>query len=231
MMVSTRYNKDAGNAAVAARLRNSIGKFWDFVLLAWVTIEVSNCWVLLTEVPDGDEFESLYIADVPVPDGGPWLVEAIVTAAGDFLGSTTTPAEAPDNATIQALRTDFTTTRAGKLDNLDTLISSRAAELTAQAILTDSQTHPTLAEIEGSAVVAKESTLIAIQGAQADIATGVNMLLTGQNTLLDIGQGDWEILNNQMIFYTRSGEELMRFNLLDKAGNATEDGAYKRASL
>lgn len=265
MMVSTRYNKGAGNTAVAARLRNQIGEFWNFNLLVWVAVEVADCWTFLAEVPDSDEFESLYVADVTIPAGGPWLIEAIVTSTGLCLGGEPTPGEAPDNATLQGLRADITTARATKLDNLDAIISSRLAAVdysappspasiavavwsAAERTLTGFGTlvadvwgfavrtitggggsgGVSLAEIEASAVLAKEATLTAIQETQADLATGLNQVLTDAEKLLDIGQGKWEIANNQMVFYTRAGAELMRFNLQDANGNPSMTEVFKR---
>jgi hypothetical protein len=66
---------------------------------------------------------------------------------------------------------------------------------------------------------------------QADLATGLNQVLADTGTLLDIGQGQWEIANNQMIFYARSGAELMRFDLQDKTGTASETQVFKRVPV
>ena len=46
--------------------------------------------------------------------------------------------------------------------------------------------------------------------------------------LLDVEQGDWEIRDNQMIFYKRNGDELMRFDLYDKAGLPSEINVFRR---
>ena len=188
MIAATRYNKGAGNAAVAVRLRGALGTFWNFVTLAWVTQEVANCRVLLQEVQDSDQAESLYVADVAVPLGGPWILEAVLVSTGDFLGSEATPADVP---------------AAGA----------------------------TLVEIEASTVLAKEASLTAIQEAQADLATGINQLLTNTEILLDAGQGKWEIVGNQMIFYRRNGSELMRFDLQDANGAPSMTAVYKRVPV
>lgn len=51
------------------------------------------------------------------------------------------------------------------------------------------------------------------------------------NTLLDVNQGNWEIANNQMVFYKIDGSELMRFNLYDKNNVASEENVYKRTRI
>ncbi len=291
MIASIRYNKNAGNAAIYSRLRNVTGLFWNFSTLAWVTPEVTACRVYLSEIQDSDPAESLYAADVLIPTGGPWIIEAVLAVTGACMGGEATPPDvptAPDNATLQALRTDFTTARATKLDNLDASLSTRATESTAQAILVESQSHPTLGEIEAttvlaksadipaantiaaavwgagsrtltsfgtliadiwgyvtrtvtsggggatlpeieaSTVLAKQATVNTVANGIADIQTGINLVLTEVGTLLDIGQGKWEIVNNQMVFYKKTGAELMRFNLQNKSGVGSETEIFKR---
>jgi hypothetical protein len=56
-------------------------------------------------------------------------------------------------------------------------------------------------------------------------------ILEKVNILLDVEQGDWEIKDNQMIFYDRDGDELMRFDLLDSSGDPTETSVYKREKV
>jgi len=75
-----------------------------------------------------------------------------------------------------ALASVCTEARLAELDgaNLPTDISLAALETTAQSILTESQSHPTLAEIEATTVLAKEATL-------ADATYGLSAL----KTLLD----------------------------------------------
>jgi hypothetical protein len=58
----------------------------------------------------------------------------------------------------------------------------------------------------------------------SQIETNRNLL----NELLDVEQGNWLIQNNQMIFYKRNGDELMRFNLFDSLGNPSEITVYRR---
>ena len=50
-------------------------------------------------------------------------------------------------------------------------------------------------------------------------------------TLIDAQMGNWEITNNQMIFYRVDGSELMRFDLYDKDGNKTSFGVVKRVRV
>jgi hypothetical protein len=47
-------------------------------------------------------------------------------------------------------------------------------------------------------------------------------------TLIHTETGKWKILNNQLIFYKTTGEELMRFNLYDEDGNLTETNVVER---
>jgi hypothetical protein len=77
--------------------------------------------------------------------------ETITTrlAAADYV--------APDNAGIGTLEGRLTADRAGYLDNLST--GAVALEGTAQSILAEMQSHPTLGEIEASTVLAKVSDL------------------------------------------------------------------------
>lgn len=58
--------------------------------------------------------------------------------------------------------------------------------------------------------------------------THMDAVASGVETLLDIGQGKWEIVNQQMVLYTRGGTELMVFDLKDKFGSPTDVGAYQR---
>ena len=47
-------------------------------------------------------------------------------------------------------------------------------------------------------------------------------------TLIDAQLGNWEIKNNQMIFYKTDNSELTRFDLYDKDGKKTTFGVVKR---
>lgn len=61
-----------------------------------------------------------------------------------------------------------------------------------------------------------------------DLEATINTLSNKLDILLDIEQGNWEIKDNQMIFYRRDGTELMRFNLYDKEGNLSDKAVFKR---
>ena len=84
-------------------------------------------------------------------------------------------------------------------------------------IKADSGTVNIILETTGNALAIETTSNSDIQ----DIKTMLNILL-------DVEQGNWEILNNQMIFYKRDGSELMRFNLYDKSGQPSETNVYKR---
>lgn len=62
--------------------------------------------------------------------------------------------------------------------------------------------------------------------------TDNNVLLKKINndlsTLMDFQMGNWEIKDNQMIFYKRNGDILAEFNLLNKYDVPTESSVYKR---
>jgi hypothetical protein len=60
---------------------------------------------------------------------------------------------------------------------------------------------------------------------------GISDIKNLTNDILDIHYGNWEILNNQMVFYDRDNIEIMRFNLKDKSGNASEVSIYKREKV
>jgi len=51
------------------------------------------------------------------------------------------------------------------------------------------------------------------------------------NELKNMEFGNWEIKNNQMIFYDLNGNILTKFNLLDKYNRPTEDHVYKREKV
>jgi len=49
-----------------------------------------------------------------------------------------------------------------------------------------------------------------------------NIILTQLADIKDIEKGNWEIVNNQMIFKRENGTELLRFNLYNKMGGLTD---------
>ena len=67
---------DSGGS-IYARLKNSAGEYWNFSILDWVTPINVNCKKIMTEYPDSDPIESLYMVEADVPPGGPWIEEAV----------------------------------------------------------------------------------------------------------------------------------------------------------
>ena len=53
-------------------------------------------------------------------------------------------------------------------------------------------------------------------------------LQTDLTFIRDEAGGDWQIINNQMIFSKEDGTELMRFDLKDLAGTPVMEGVFKR---
>jgi hypothetical protein len=49
--------------------------------------------------------------------------------------------------------------------------------------------------------------------------------------LLDIQEGNWKILDYQMVFYTRTGQELLRYNLFDKEGTLSDVEVFSREKV
>lgn len=69
MFATVRDTKGQGNSAVYARIRDVSGNFWNFITLAWVTPEVANCRIFLTEYADSDTLQSRYQAPLTPPAG------------------------------------------------------------------------------------------------------------------------------------------------------------------
>mgnify|MGYP001608700997 FL=1 len=93
MQHQIRYTKTLGNSAIYFRLRGKgtdAGKFWNFVILAWETPQVDNCRIFATEYADSDPYDSVYMADVIIPAGGPYIIEAVLESNSEVLGSDTT---------------------------------------------------------------------------------------------------------------------------------------------
>lgn len=63
------------------------------------------------------------------------------------------------------------------------------------------------------------------------VAEGLLHITDTFKTLIDAQMGNWEIKENQMIFYKVDGSELMRFDLYDKDGNKTTFGVVKRVRV
>lgn len=215
MLISIRYNKNAGNAAIYARIRNATGQFWDFTGLAWVSPETANCRVFFTERADGDAAESLFLAEVTIPAGGPWVSEAVRIDTGAVLGNDTTAIDANVSS-----RSTFDGSTVATITNPVTVGTNN-----------DKTGYSLTADYNPAKTAATQASADLIAGGVADAQSGINLLLTGVGTLLDIGQGKWEIAANQMIFYDRAGDELQRFNLQDLAGSPTMGDVFKRVPV
>lgn len=62
-------------------------------------------------------------------------------------------------------------------------------------------------------------------------AAKIDSMVTKIGTILDIEEGNWEIVGSQMIFKDALGNEIMRFNLFNQAGNASAENVYKRTRV
>ncbi len=57
---------------------------------------------------------------------------------------------------------------------------------------------------------------------------------TGQKVSLEVGklleiqEGNWVIVDDEMLFYDNAGEVILRYNLFDKNGNRASEGVYRR---
>jgi hypothetical protein len=102
----------------------------------------------------------------------------------------------------------------------------------------------TLLDIESSSVLAKEATLsqtatwTQVDGMFSPMLDLLASILTNTNgtnsdiaDIADAHLGNWEIVNKQMVFHRRDGTELMRFNLSDKFGNASDHNVMKRVKV
>lgn len=67
MFTSHRDLKGLGNAALYARIRDGIGRYWNLTTLAWVDSESADTKKYLTEYPDGDALESRYATTLTLP--------------------------------------------------------------------------------------------------------------------------------------------------------------------
>lgn len=185
MLVGVRYEKGHGNLSIFARVRNINNKYYNFSTTNWDNLESSNTKVFLTEKPDSDPIDSLYIADIlfPITDS----FREIVDNTGMVIG-------------------------------IDTYYTSSSNNLT-------------LSDIESSTVLAKQSTLSSISNDVSQVLLNTSNVNNNLDDLTDAYLGNWEISNNQMIFFRRDGSELIRFNLSDKFGNASDHNVFKRVKV
>ena len=105
-------------------------------------------------------------------------------------------------------------------DNYKADISALALEATVQAIKSKTDNLPD-----------NPASSTDINNAKADIILKIETNRDLIEELLDIEEGNWEIKDNQMIFYKRDGSELMRFNLFDKSGHPAEVNVFKRERI
>lgn len=135
--------------------------------------EVANGWYKVALVAADLDTLGDYVLHASAAGADPTdrLLAVVANIEADTYARIGAPAGASVSADVAAvkadsggLRTDYTTGRAAALDNLDAAVTTRALETTAQLILTESGSHPTLAEIEASTILAKESTSLAIAG-------------------------------------------------------------------
>lgn len=59
----------------------------------------------------------------------------------------------------------------------------------------------------------------------------LNTIASDVVNLRDYNEGTWKIIANQMIFYRIDDTELMRFDLLDSAGQPISRGAMQRVKV
>ena len=70
--------------------------------------------------------------------------------------------------------------------------------------------------------------LKAMEEAYNSLNTKLDEIKDIVTTLKNVELGNWEIKDNQMIFYDLNGDEIARYDLLDKEGNPTDMYVFKR---
>jgi len=131
-------------------------------------------------------------------------------------------------------------------DNLDTTVSSRLPAISYVApdntnignIWVETQTHPTLTEIEASTILAKQSAMVSVSGTVSGIDTKVDTINTTVNTIaanvvtvdgvvdsiLKTQKNRWRRTGSSFIIYDDDGTTpLYSFTLKDSSGNAVTD--------
>lgn len=89
MVIFIRYNKGAGNSALMCRVRDNLGRFWNFNTLTLDTVESVNTSYTMTEFADSDPYESTYSRDITLPypiDVPAGAVEVYKASTGEVLG-------------------------------------------------------------------------------------------------------------------------------------------------
>lgn len=70
-----------------------------------------------------------------------------------------------------------------------------------------------------------------IENATSSLETKIDGLQPLIQRLLDIEQGTWKILNNQLVVYSPEGEELLKHDLIDRHGFATSTSPFQRRAI
>lgn len=268
MLIAIRYEKGLNNNILYFRLRNVSNQFYSFTSNAWVALETTlGVRRYLTELPDSDPLESLYIIDIQLPSDTMVIKEVVDHRDLSVIGLDvpTSPDDIAINSTIEAIAIKTNTlptlsqiesssilakeitlqakasqasvnaiplspllTSDIRLDTLDAKISTRASSTAVSNIPTNTllSTDPRL-----DAIAITESAIGDIGSVIDIIANDISDIKVDIGTILDVQTGNWEIKNNQMIFYKANGIELMRFNLRDKQGTLSEDRVFKREKV
>jgi len=122
------FTYESGVAPVI-RLRNAARQYWDFTALQWVNSQGTDTRLNYSESANGDG-NSLYVVDVTVPTGGPWIQEAFIVATGEVLAVDTTAIDSPLSEsvtppTVTEIRQEMDA-NSTKLANLDAAVSTRS---------------------------------------------------------------------------------------------------------
>lgn len=121
------FTYDSGTAPFI-RLRNKFRQFWDFTNLQWVAGESAYTKINYAEAENGDD-TSLYVVDVPVPVGGPYIQEAVLPS-GEVVACDTTAidrtlSESIIPPTVEEIRQEMDA-NSTKLARLDANVSTRS---------------------------------------------------------------------------------------------------------
>jgi len=191
--------------------------------------------------PSGSEVWSSQGGSITELGNGAYRITFTPNATGDWIinvvHTTYFPAGKSENfrctdieTSIDNIQSDLDNPAQYKAD-----VSSLALESTAQAIKSKTDNLPSDPSSQSQVETAITLSETNIRGADSDtlktISDQLDAAQTNVDELLDIEEGKWEIVNNQMIFYRRNGTELMRFNLYDASNNPTMTKVYKRVKV
>jgi hypothetical protein len=76
-----------------------------------------------------------------------------------------------------------------------------------------------------------ESNALLIKASADRIETATGTLVDLINYMLDMEQGSWKIINNQLVIYNPNDEEMMRHQLLSFTGAPTSTNPYQRNKI